>query len=185
MSHNLASRFTELDQASQKDGLTVTSEGKDCRRLIEGVGLRELVLHTDERGTVCEIYDPRWNFSPDPMVFSYFYTIRPGWAKGWAHHKHHEDRYCLLKGEMKVVLYDPRPDSPTCGMVNEICLSEHRRQLLSIPRFVWHADENLGTDDVLVVNFPTIQYDHASPDKYRLPLDTELIPYQFHPSVRF
>ena len=175
----------EFIQTSKKDVQTVTPDGKDCRKLIDGVSLRDLVLHTDERGTVCEMYDPRWGWHPDPLVFTYFYTIRPGWAKGWGQHKEHDDRYCLLKGEMKVVLYDPRPDSPTFGMVNEICISEHRRQLISIPRFVWHADENLGTDDVLVVNFPTIQYDHQSPDKYRLPLDTDQIPYKFHPSVRF
>jgi dTDP-4-dehydrorhamnose 3,5-epimerase len=30
-----------------------------------------------------------------------------------------------------------------------------------------------------VVNFPTRPYDHASPDKYRLPLDTDEIPYEF------
>ncbi|MES2439231.1 MAG: dTDP-4-dehydrorhamnose 3,5-epimerase family protein [Verrucomicrobiota bacterium] len=185
MSDNSASHFEELANAGRKDRETVTPDGQECRKLIDGVRLRDLVLHTDERGEVCEMYDPRWGFNPDPMVFSYFYTIRPGWAKGWAYHKVHEDRYCLLKGEMKVVLYDPRPDSPTYGMINEICLSEHRRRLLSIPRLVWHADENLGTGDVLVVNFPTIQYDHSSPDKYRLPLDTDLIPYKFHPSIRF
>jgi dTDP-4-dehydrorhamnose 3,5-epimerase len=29
------------------------------------------------------------------------------------------------------------------------------------------------------VNFPTIPYDHADPDKYRLPIDTTLIPFSF------
>jgi dTDP-4-dehydrorhamnose 3,5-epimerase len=33
----------------------------------------------------------------------------------------------------------------------------------------------------MVVNFPTIQYDHASPDKYRLPLDTDLLPVELGP----
>ena len=179
MSQEQIDHFKELDHASIRDGFTVTAEGADRRRLIEGVVIRDLVLHTDARGTVCEMYDSRWDFNPDPLVFTYFYTIRPGWAKGWAHHKLHEDRYCIMQGEMKVVLYDPRPDSPTFGLVNEIYLSEHCRQLLSIPRLVWHADENVGSKDLLVVNFPTIPYDHANPDKYRLPLDTDLIPYKF------
>ena len=30
-----------------------------------------------------------------------------------------------------------------------------------------------------MVNYPTIQYDHSNPDKYRLPLDTDLIPFSF------
>ena len=96
-------------------------------------------------------------------------------------HKTHEDRYCIMQGEMKVVLYDPRPDSATFGKIREVYLSEHRRQLFSVPIGVWHADQNIGTKDCLVVNFPTIPYDHANPDKYRLPLDTDLIPYRFDP----
>ncbi len=41
-----------------------------------------------------------------------------------------------------------------------------------IPRGVWHAERCIGGKDAMVVNFPTIQYDHTNPDKYRLPLDT-------------
>lgn len=169
-----------LEQASQQDRMTVTPDGKKCDGLIEGVRMRDLILHTDDRGTVCEMYDPRWEWHPDPLVFTYFYTIRPGKIKGWAMHKIHEDRYCLLQGEMKVVLYDTRPTSATYGLIAEIYLSESRRQLMSIPSGVWHADENIGIRDCLIVNFPTIQYDHSSPDKYRLPLDSTLIPYQFN-----
>ena len=33
--------------------------------------------------------------------------------------------------------------------------------------------------DAVIVNFPTTPYDHAAPDKERLPLDTPLIPYSF------
>ena len=29
------------------------------------------------------------------------------------------------------------------------------------------------------MNFPTMAFDHKNPDKYRLPLDTPLIPYSF------
>ena len=168
-----------LSAASVRDGRTVTADGKSCARLVDGVKMRDLVLHTDARGVVCEMYDPRWGFNEAPVVFTYFYTVRPGWVKGWAVHKTHEDRYCLVLGEMKVVLFDARGESPTFGLVQEIFLTEHRRQLLSIPAGVWHADQNIGQKDVMVVNFPTIPYDHNSPDKYRLPVGTDLIPYQF------
>jgi dTDP-4-dehydrorhamnose 3,5-epimerase len=89
-----------LEAASLKDGQFVTPEGKPCRRMIEGVRIRDLVLHTDDRGTVCEMFDPRWGWHPDPLVFTYFYTIRPGLIKGWAMHKNHEDRYCIMQGEI-------------------------------------------------------------------------------------
>ena len=80
---------------------------------------------------------------------------------------------------MELVLYDAREDSPTHGLVSKVVLSEHRRQVVNIPAGVWHADRNIGSGDVVVVNFPTIPYDHEHPDKERLPLDTPLIPYSF------
>ncbi len=85
----------------------------------------------------------------------------------------------LVQGEMELVLFDPRPDSPTCGEVQRIVLTEQSRCLVNVPRNVWHADHNIGSKDVVVVNHPTMAYDHANPDKYRLPIDTELIPYSF------
>jgi dTDP-4-dehydrorhamnose 3,5-epimerase len=57
-----------------------------------------------------------------------------------------------------------------------LVLSELRRSLVTIPPGIWHAERNIGASDVLVVNFPTTPYDHESPDKYRLPLDTDELP---------
>jgi dTDP-4-dehydrorhamnose 3,5-epimerase len=166
-----------------KDTKTVTPDGESIQRLPSGVAFHDVVTHVDERGSVCELFDPRWAWHKDPLVFAYSFTIRPGMIKGWGLHKKHEDRYFILFGEMEVVLYDERPDSPTCGLVAKIVLSEYRRRLMNIPAGVWHANRNLGNKDVVVVNFPTIQYDHADPDKYRLPLDTDKIPYK-HESLR-
>jgi dTDP-4-dehydrorhamnose 3,5-epimerase len=133
----------------------------------------------DDRGSICELFDLRWNWHPDPIVFVYSFTIRPGKIKGWGMHKEHEDRYFVLCGEMEVVLYDPRPDSPTKGLVSKVILSEFDRRIMNVPIGVWHANRNLGQNTLVVVNFPTIPYDHAKPDKYRLPLDSDEIPYKF------
>jgi dTDP-4-dehydrorhamnose 3,5-epimerase len=107
------------------------------------------------------------------------FTLRPGRVKGWGMHREHEDRYFILAGEMEVVMYDARDDSPTRGLVSRVVLSEYRRRLMNVPTGVWHANRNIGTKDVIVVNCPTTPYDHANPDKYRLPLDTDQIPYRF------
>jgi dTDP-4-dehydrorhamnose 3,5-epimerase len=166
-------------QAATRDKQLVTEAGITIRRLTEGVSIRQIPTQVDDRGSVFELYDLRWHFHPDPLVFAYCFTLRPGRVKGWALHKDHEDRYVLLKGELKLVLFDPRPASSTYGEVCEIWLTECDRKLVSIPRFVWHADQNVGLTDVIAVNFPTIPYDHVNPDKYRLPLYTDLIPYRF------
>ena len=162
-----------------RDKATVDASGDLLSTTLDGVKFHRVPMHLDERGSVCELFDPRWNWHPDPLVFVYSFTIRPGKAKGWGLHKHHEDRYFVLRGEMEVVLYDARADSPTNGKVLRVVLSEFDRRLMNIPAGVWHASRNLGQQDVLVINFPTIPYDHANPDKYRLPLDTDQIPFKF------
>ncbi len=165
--------------AAARDAQTVSPSGDVVRALIEGVSIRDAPTHVDERGSVVEIYDPRWGWHPAPMVFAHCFTIRPGFVKGWGLHKTHEDRYFILHGEMALVLFDPRPDSSTCGQVCKIVMSELNRRLVNIPKFVWHAEENIGSKDVVVIDLPTEPYNHANPDKYRLPIDTPLIPYSF------
>ena len=163
----------------ERDIKTVTPEGESVKPVPDGVRFHDVTTHVDDRGTVCELFDPRWRWHPDPLVSAYTFTVRPGMAKGWGLHEEHEDRYMILEGEMLVVLYDDRPDSPTRGLVSEIVLSEYRRRLMNIPVGVWHADRNIGAKDVRVINFPTNPYNHENPDKYRLPLNNDRIPYRF------
>ena len=165
--------------AAKKDVAMVSPAGGSLDRLTEGVKIKPIPTHIDERGTVAELFDLRWDWHPAPFVFAYMFTVRPATVKGWGLHKHHEDREVLLKGEMALVLFDPRPKSSTYGQVCKIMLSENNRRLVSIPKFVWHADHNFNSEDALVINFPTAPYDHSIPDKYRLPITSPLIPYSF------
>ena len=168
-----------------KDKATVASDGTPLVRLPAGVTFHDSPRHIDERGSVRELFDPRWQWHPDPLVFVYCFTLRPGYVKGWGLHKLHEDRYVVLQGEMEVVFYDERPDSATGGEVSSVVLSEYQVRLMSIPTGVWHAVRNLGQTDVIAINFPTTAYDHADPDKYRLPLDTDRIPHRFPSALGF
>ncbi|WP_146346539.1 dTDP-4-dehydrorhamnose 3,5-epimerase family protein [Phaeobacter marinintestinus] len=169
--------FKTLSGAS-RDHATVTPEGTVIADTPFGSVEHRSTTHVDNRGTVTELFDTRWDWHPDPISFAYTYTIRQGWAKGWGLHKLHEDRYFLLEGRMQIACYDVRADSPTYGQVSHIILSQENPRIVSIPKFVWHANINIGSGDVRVVNFPTMPYDHENPDKYRLPLDTDLIPYK-------
>jgi dTDP-4-dehydrorhamnose 3,5-epimerase len=164
--------------APRRDAQLATPEGA-LRELIDGVRIREARTIPDDRGTICVAYDPRWDFSDEPMVYAYEVTIRPGGIKGWILHETYDDRLFLAAGTVKWVLYDDRPESPTRGLVSELYFDQHHRSLLRIPRGVWHAVQNVGREDSRMVNFPTAPYDYENPDKTRLPLDTESIPYSF------
>lgn len=161
-----------------KDAALVDANGTPVAPLPQGVTFHDAPTHCDERGTVTELFDKRWNWHPGPVDFVYSFSLRPGKVKGWGMHLKHEDRYFVLFGEMKVVMFDDRQDSPSRGLVAEVALSHYRRRLMNIPAGIWHLNWNIGQTDVVVVNFPTMPYDHANPDKYRLPLDTDKIPYR-------
>ncbi len=176
---NLGSVTAVIEENLRQDVQTVSADGEPVGHLIEGVEIRYGITQIDERGTLCEILDARWDVSDSPIVYVYQFTIRPSMAKGWHVHRLHDDRIFISQGELKVVLYDGRPDSPTHGMINEIHRSELRRSLMVIPRGVFHAHLNMGTTDALLVSMPTRGYDHSSPDVFRLPLDTDAIPYSF------
>ena len=158
---------------------SVTPSGTPLALLPDGVTFRDAVTQIDDRGSVCEMFDERWDWHDKPLVFSYLFTLRPGKVKGWGMHKLHDDRYFVIDGDMEVVMYDDRDDSPTRGLVASVVLSGRQRRLMNIPAGVWHANANIGQTEALVVNFPTEPYDHGNPDKYRLPLDTDLIPYRW------
>jgi dTDP-4-dehydrorhamnose 3,5-epimerase len=154
-----------------KDPQTVTREGELVQERIHGVQVRHAVTHADERGTLTEIFDERWEFTLDPVPYVYASTIRPGQVRGWVVHLEQDDRLFFVKGTAKVGLYDAREGSPTFGLGNVFFLGDHDRALVRIPAGVIHAVRNTGTDEVVFINLPTQPYTHDDPDKYRFPPD--------------
>ena len=167
------------DDLGAKQPETVTEEGARLAPVPAGVRFRDLVTHVDARGWLLELFNPLWGWHPEPLAHAYAFTVRPGVVKGWGRHAKAEDRYAVLFGEAMLVLYDDRDSSTTRGLVSEIPLSEYHRRLVTIPMGVWHAVACLGNRDFVGINFKTEPFDHADPDKYTLPLDTDAIPYDF------
>jgi dTDP-4-dehydrorhamnose 3,5-epimerase len=63
-------------------------------------------------------------------------------------------------------------------MINELFLGSANRGLLRVPAGVFHAVVNVGASELRFVNLPTRPYRHEQPDKARLPVDTDAIPYR-------
>jgi dTDP-4-dehydrorhamnose 3,5-epimerase len=161
---------------------SVTASGERLISLIDGVKIHQQVTQQDHRGTLTEMYSPDWGFDDVPLVYLYTVTTRPGMVKGWAVHYDQIDRYFFYSGSIKMVLWDGRENSPTYGMLNVHYFSEVNRSLVSVPPGVYHAIENVGTTDGLMINFPSEPYHHDDPDKWTLPLENSIIPYSFKKS---
>jgi dTDP-4-dehydrorhamnose 3,5-epimerase len=146
--------------------------------MIEGVMLKQLKVIPDERGRVMEILRSDDEFF-EKFGQVYLTTGYPGVVKAWHYHKGQTDHFCVVKGMMKVVLYDSRDGSPTKGEVNEFFMGEHRPVLLRIPPLVYHGFKTVGPEEALLINIPTETYKYSDPDEFRvLPHDND-IPYSW------
>jgi dTDP-4-dehydrorhamnose 3,5-epimerase len=103
----------------------------------------------------------------------------PGVVRAWHYHKKQDDHFAVVKGMVKVALYDAREGSPTQGQVDEFFLGEQNNILLRIPVGVMHGYKTVGAEPSLLINFPSEPYDPQEPDEYRLPWDTDQIPYDW------
>jgi dTDP-4-dehydrorhamnose 3,5-epimerase len=156
------------------EGLVVRGSGQ----LIEGVMARRAKVMPDERGRLGEIMrcDDPW-FEKFGQV--YFTTTYPGVVKAWHYHSKQTDHFYVMRGMVKVGLYDSRRDSPTHGTVNEVYLGQHCPGLLRIPPGVLHGWMCVGDVEAYVVNVVSEAYNYAEPDEFRThPHDNE-IPYDW------
>ena len=146
--------------------------------MIDGVIIKKLAGHADERGCLTEL------LRSDEEIFENFGQIYvsqnyPGVIRAWHYHKKQNDFWAVVKGMVKAVLYDSREDSPTHGEVQEVFLGEQNMVLLKIPVGVMHGYKTVGVEPSLLLNLPTRAYIASDPDEYRLPFNTNEIPYDW------
>lgn len=146
--------------------------------MIEGVAVKQLKRHADERGFLMEM------LRNDDGVFerygqSYISLNYPGVIRAWHYHKKQTDLWVCVKGCIKAVIYDSREDSPTYKELGEYFLGDNNPILLKIPVGVMHGYKTVGVEPSLLINFPTQCYNREDPDEYREPWNTEKIPYDW------
>jgi len=147
-------------------------------QLIQGVNVKPLKIIADERGYLMEMMR-----SDDPFFQrfgqSYVSVAYPGVVKGWHFHKVQTDHFVIVKGMMKVVLYDQRDGSPTKGLINEFFMGEKNPILVTIPPGVVHGMKGIGTEPAMLLNVPTELYKYDKPDEYRIDPHKNDIPYDW------
>jgi len=146
---------------------------------IDGVEYHAVKGHFDHRGSLVEIVNLSHPFWREPVVHCELVTTRPGRIKGWGMHKRSVDRYFVAQGRLRVVLFDGRAESPTFERFAQFHFIDESPGMLRIPPGVWHASQNWGERDALMLNFPTRPYDYANPDKYRIDPHDGTIPFDW------
>ena len=146
--------------------------------MIQGVEIKQLARHADERGFLMEL------LRSDDSIFTkfgqcYVSMNYPGVIRAWHWHKKQDDFFVVVKGMIKVGLYDLREGSPTQGEAAELYLGDNSSIMLKIPVGVVHGYKTVGTEPSLLINFPSEVYNPKEPDEYRFPWDTDQIPFDW------
>jgi dTDP-4-dehydrorhamnose 3,5-epimerase len=168
---------------AQKDPQIVSSEWQMIHPGIAGVVAREVLHVPRDHGVITEMFRPEWDPTGHPVVHIYQSRLYPGAIGAWSCHAKAIDRLFANQGHLKVVLFDGREESATFGRIVEMHVGDARPTFLVLPTGVWHGLQNLGPGDALVINLPTRAYDYEDPDHWRLPYDTDQIPYRWYASA--
>lgn len=146
--------------------------------MIEGVLIKKLKVIPDERGRLMEMLR-----SDDSLFIKfgqiYMTSTYPGVVKGWHYHNKQIDNIVAVKGMLKLVIYDPREGSKTKGEVSEFFIGEYNPVLIQVPNGLYHGWKCVSESEAIVINCPTEVYDYEEPDEFRLPYDSEEIPYDW------
>jgi dTDP-4-dehydrorhamnose 3,5-epimerase len=170
----MTKKIATLKTVFSDEGLIIRSSAE----LIDGVEARRAKVLSDERGRLGEIMraDDKW-FEKFGQV--YFTTTYPGVVKAWHYHKKQTDHFYVVKGMVKIALYDQRENWPTYGVVNELYLGEHSPGLLRIPPGVLHGWMCVSQTTSYIVNVVSEMYNYADPDEFRIDAHENNIPYDW------
>lgn len=144
--------------------------------MIDGVVVTPLKQILDERGKVMHM------LRCDAEFFKgfgeiYFSCVYPGAIKGWHIHKRMILNYAVPHGNIKFVLYDDRPGSPTKGEVQELFMGPDNYCLVTVPPMVWNGFKGIGSEMAIVANCASITHDPKEIDRLD-PFDPS-IPYSW------
>ena len=161
----------------------VDEQGKLNRTPIHDVVFRPTRPVPHEDGHVTEAARASWDIIGGPIVQVHLTTTLPGRHRAWGLHQRGTDRLFVASGLVKFVVFDGRLESPTCGCVNEVTMSETSPGLLIVPPNLYHGWKNIGSSEAIIINMPTAMYNYEAPDALDLPWDSEaaarIIPYRF------
>jgi len=143
-----------------------------------GVQVLTPKINNDERGFVSEIFRSDWNgfFGKDkPNQINVSQSL-PGIVRAWHRHLRNQiDFFTVLKGTVKICVYDNDKESKTFGNLVEIISSDEKLQIVKVPGHFWHGTKTIGNESSYTVYFLNNLYNYENPDEERISWDDSSI----------
>lgn len=126
-------------QATGLDASSLTPLEKAPGRMIEGVRIRRLSCHEDERGSFMEVDSEDWEDRTFKPAQWSIVRSNPGTLRGMHLHRRHDECFSLVQGCAWVGLHDIRPGSPTEGVAILIEANADIPTVINFPRGIVHG----------------------------------------------
>lgn len=140
--------------------------------MLPGVVIQEIRKSVDERGFFAEVFRDDWKdlIGSDKIAQSNISLSQPGIVRAWHKHKRGQvDYFLVLRGAVRICVFDDREGSPTKGQLDEIVSSDEKLQLVRVPGFYWHGTKAISPTQSLILYLVTRLYDQKDPDEDRRP----------------
>lgn len=141
--------------------------------MIRGVSLLEQPLFRDSRG---EVRRGVRNGDDGFQEFgeAYISGILGGIVKGWKKHTRMHSNLIVLNGCIRFVLHDLREESETCGVTDQLVVSDNVNQRLVVPCGIWMAFQGIDAGISRVLNVASMIHDPLECET--LPIENDLLP---------
>jgi len=145
-----------------------------------GLGVQKITpnLHKDNRGFLGELLRLDWgellpNFTIKQVLLS---QSKPGIIRAWHKHLRNQiDLILVLKGTVKICIYDGDSNSKSFGDLIEINVDSNTPEIIKIPGHLWHGTKNTGVETSETIYFINNLYDYDNPDEERIDWDDPTI----------
>ncbi len=155
-----------------KDEATTRPDGGRANApRIHGMAVYELGNIITRSGFMTEIFREDWALADFPVRQINWVELNPGAVTDWHRHLRQTDHLLGVNGNVKLALFDDRPDSPTRGVTEIVRMGAVRPVVVTVPPGVWHALRNESGAPAGYLNITDQLYVHADPDNFRLPAD--------------
>lgn len=158
---------------------TVTADWNPvAQQEIAGVQLKEMKNVVIRSGVLTECFRPEWFHPPFQAAHVVYMALLPGGISSWHCHRRQNDVIVTVRGQLRIGLYDDRPESATYKSFSQMNLSVARPKAVRVPPLVWHAIRNPTGEEAayIVVNDEVFNYEE--PDDWILPPGSDAIPHR-------
>lgn len=144
--------------------------------MIEGLKVVPLRQIEDNRGKVLHMLR-----ADSPLFGSfgeiYFSVVNPGKIKAWKRHLKMTQHFAVPVGMIRLVIYDDRSASGTCGNIEVIETGESDYKLIRVPPLLWYGFTGISEVPALIANCTDIA--HSPEESERLEIQNAVINYDW------